>query len=245
LILYGICIGSESTYQAYAAAGLRQVHATSRVLESRDNDSIFPAYNELLDRAREHADLEALVLLHEDLEIRDAAFEDNVRAQFVDRDVAILGTIGGRGPRSVRWSQSREVYGRQPDAFYGPNDHGGGIVEVDIVDGCILVLSPWAVRNLRFDEERFHGFHAYDADICMQARAAGRLVKVIELDTFHHTKGGLGVADLGAIREHQRADDAFRRKWAIPRDPLPARLKRRYPSASRAISKLRRTLVPR
>lgn len=236
MILYGVCIGRDAKYEAYAAAGLRRIDASDRVLESRDNRSIFPAYNRFLDHAREERDLEALVLLHDDLEILDPAFEDKVRAHLAD-DVAILGTIGGRGPRSVRWSQARERYGRQPDAYYGANDHGGGEAEVDMVDGCILILSPWAVHNLRFDAERFDGFHAYDADICMQARAAGRKVMVIELDTFHHTKGGFG--DLEA---HRRADDIFRRKWGLPRDPMRVRLGRRYPVAARVVSAVRRAL---
>ena len=37
----------------------------------------------------------------------------------------------------------------------------------------MIVLSPWAVRNLSFDE-RVAGRHGYDVDICLQARAAGK-----------------------------------------------------------------------
>jgi GT2 family glycosyltransferase len=57
--------------------------------------------------------------------------------------------------------------------------------EVDTVDGLLLVLSPWAVRNLRFDESlgRFHG---YDLDFCLQARAAGRKVVTADLKIVHH-----------------------------------------------------------
>lgn len=47
---------------------------------------------------------------------------------------------------------------------------------MEMVDGCILVLSPWAVANLRFDEERYSGFHGYDADICFEARSQGKRV---------------------------------------------------------------------
>jgi hypothetical protein len=47
------------------------------------------------------------------------------------------------------------------------------------------VLSPWAVRGLRFDESlgRLHG---YDFDICMQARAAGRKVMTAPFRAVHH-----------------------------------------------------------
>ena len=42
-----------------------------------------------------------------------------------------------------------------------------------------MVLSPWAVRELRFDES-LGKLHGYDFDICMQARAAGK--KVVTAD---------------------------------------------------------------
>jgi hypothetical protein len=57
--------------------------------------------------------------------------------------------------------------------------------EVDVIDGFIMVLSPWAVRELRFDESlgRLHG---YDLDICMQARAAGKKVVTTDFRAIHH-----------------------------------------------------------
>jgi hypothetical protein len=72
-----------------------------------------------------------------------------------------------------------------------------------------MVLSPWAVRNLRFDAERFHGFHGYDVDFCLQARAAGRRVVTADFLVFHHTRGGIGDGvDFWA------ADAILRRKWS-------------------------------
>ncbi len=57
--------------------------------------------------------------------------------------------------------------------------------EVDTLDGFIMVLAPWSVRNLRFDESlgRFHG---YDLDFCLQVRAAGRKVLTADLKVVHH-----------------------------------------------------------
>jgi hypothetical protein len=80
--------------------------------------------------------------------------------------------------------------------------------QVDALDGLLLVLSPWAVRNLRCDTATFSGFHAYDVDLCFAARAAGRRVVTGGFGVFHHTKGGYG--DMAAW---QAADAAFRAKW--------------------------------
>jgi 2-polyprenyl-3-methyl-5-hydroxy-6-metoxy-1,4-benzoquinol methylase len=77
-----------------------------------------------------------------------------------------------------------------------------------MIDGLIMVLSPRAVQQLRFDEQTFTGFHGYDADICFQARRAGMRVVVDDLEVIHHTKGGYG--DPAAFLA---ADRAFRAKW--------------------------------
>src|SRR5436190_10029638 len=48
-----------------------------------------------------------------------------------------------------------------------------------------MVLSPWAVRELRFDES-LGDLHGYDFDICMQARAAGKKVVTADFRVVHH-----------------------------------------------------------
>ncbi len=48
-----------------------------------------------------------------------------------------------------------------------------------------MVLSPWAVRELRFDES-LGKLHGYDFDICMQARAAGKKVVTADFRAIHH-----------------------------------------------------------
>ena len=66
------------------------------------------------------------------------------------------------------------------------------------------------MRNLRFDEQTCTGFHGYDADICFQARAAGKRVVVDEIAVVHHTKGGYG--DMAA---YAACNAAFRAKWGL------------------------------
>lgn len=219
VIAYGICIGNEDKYQSFARTGLA-VHgaADAPIFESRDNDSIFTAYNEILDALAGERDLEALVLLHEDVELRDPDAEAKVRRVLSDPRVGVAGVIGGRQVRSLAWWDGQGV-GRCAETR-GIIDFGGRHGDVDCVDGLLLVLSPWAVRYLRFDADTFHGFHAYDLDICFQARARGRVVRTFDLDVFHHTKGGYGNS-----LAYMSADRAFRQKWAaeLALSPLRAR----------------------
>lgn len=234
MIHYGVCIGDEDRYQRCAGPGLARVAARSRVIESRGNKSIFRAYNQIIDRALQDPEMEALVLLHEDTELRDDAFESKVRAELADSEVAVLGVVGGRESPSSRWWEG-ERFGYAPDNHHPTgNDFGKGRHDVDQVDGLLLVLSRWAVENLRFDE-RFRGFHVYDADMCMQARAAGRIVRVVDIELFHHDKGSRG--DEAA---YHRMDSAYRRKWGLPLPPWKVRILRERPAAKRL-----RQLLPR
>lgn len=213
-LAFGFCIGPSGKYEKYAQPALDRFHPDATVYERRDQSSIFEAYNSILDEHLASGVDSPLILMHEDVEIR-GELTPALRRAFDDPDVAILGTIGGRGLRSVRWFRADERFGRAPDIVNGENLFSSGEHDVDTVDGLFMALSPWASTNLRFDETNFEGFHGYDADICMQARAAGKKVRVDNLDLFHHSKGGFGDA-----RSHRRTDDVFRKKWGIPTDPL-------------------------
>jgi hypothetical protein len=56
---------------------------------------------------------------------------------------------------------------------------------VDVIDGFVIVMSPWAVRKLRFDES-LGLLHGYDLDICLQAKAAGKKVVTTDFRAIHH-----------------------------------------------------------
>ncbi len=208
MFAFASVVASEEKFARCAAPGLQRVSEPDAVVaQYTDATSMTSAYNEILDAFAARDDLEALVLLHEDTEILDSEFCAKVRRRLAaDPEIAVIGVVGARGVRSLSWWEG-EGAGRVAETR-GLVDFGGGTDEVDTVDGLLLVLSPWAVRNLRFDDERFRGFHAYDADFCFSARAAGRKVVVDEIAVFHHTKGGYGDE-----QEFRRSDEVWRAKW--------------------------------
>lgn len=219
-IAIGLCIGPSGKYEQYAAPSIAAIHPEARIYERRDQRSIFEAYNSIIDEHRATRPNDPLVLIHEDVELRERL--DRIEDLLAEPDVAVVGTIGGRGVQSVRWFRAKEQFGRAPDTVNGENRHSDGEHDVDTVDGLFLALSPWATEHLRFDEDSFTGFHGYDADICMQARGAGKRVRVTNIDLFHHSKGGFGDA-----ASHRTVDDTFRRKWDVPLDPFLYRLRKR------------------
>jgi SAM-dependent methyltransferase len=212
VIAYATCVADPEKYETICLPGLRRVARPEDLLiEAEHDSSIFAAYNEVLDAVRERDDLEALVLLHEDTEVIDADFRERLHSHLAEPDVAVVGAVGARGIEGLSWWEG-ECFGRVLESR-GIVDFGGGTHDVDMVDGLVMALSPWAVRNLRFDDETYDGFDAYDVDLCAQARAAGKRVLVTELPIVHrHSRVGYERAssDGGSF---ERNDAVFRAKW--------------------------------
>jgi Glycosyltransferase like family len=180
VIVYGCCTDSwRDLVELGSASSDRPMMAVS------GHTSICVAYNKILDYYRGWSDLEALVLVHDDLEITDTFFEDKLRAALAE-DVAIVGVCGGPVDSSLAWWDAEGCIGHQATDS-GLIDFGPREGDVAIVDGSIMALSPWVVANLRFGD--YPGFHGYPA-ICRDARAAGRRVVVADIDTHHHTRVG-------------------------------------------------------
>lgn len=204
-IAYGCCVGSWDKFARYVAPRV----AGRRVVATAWHDGIVAAYNLILDAyAKERPD--AVVLLHDDLEITDPAFEEkvNVVVKTVP-DLALLGVAGGGG-QSLYWWEHDPVGHQRTDVM--DIDFGRRMGEVTLIEGSLMVLTPWAIKHLRFDP-RFADFHGYD-EIGMAARAAGMRVVVADIDTHHHNPMGYRSEASAAIC--RRANELYREKWKLP-----------------------------
>jgi hypothetical protein len=223
MIAFGCAITDPAVYERHAAVGIEAAReADSQVLAFRATSSIFRSYNLLLDKAAAQDDLEALVLVHQDTELVDPALCDKVRAELSDPEVGVVGAIGALGVRSIAWWEGAVTWA---SFIHRYGELGGGDLpgfawrredappfartgEVDVVDGFLLVLSPWAVRTLRFDES-LGQLHGYDVDFCLQVREAGRKVVTADLRAIHNHSLELVSDPEGWIEAHMR----LARKW--------------------------------
>ena len=199
MIAFASPITDPLAYERYAEPGIRLAsEPDSVVLANRQPGSIFRAYNGFCEAAARHDDLEALVLLHQDVELVEPDFCERVREALRDPQVAIVGCTGAVGVRSIAWWEGaitwaaythrhEEMGGGESSGFSWDDDPPvyGQTGEVDTVDGIVIVMSPWAVRELRFDES-LGQMHGYDLDICLQARAAGKKVVTADFRVVHH-----------------------------------------------------------
>lgn len=200
MIAFCSAVTSKDKYERFALPGIRLAAEPDSEIVARPNEgqTLSQGYNAILDELADREDIEAVVLLHHDLEIRNPDFVEVVRRCLEDPEVAIIGAAGAPRVRGLDWWEPGPVIG---DFEWSYEGNGGGTVAkdswtnfievtgvhpVEAVDGMILVLSAWAVRNLRFDERIDPSAHGYDIDICFQAAEAGRQVVVAGLGVTHH-----------------------------------------------------------
>jgi hypothetical protein len=200
LIAFGAAVTDPDAYRKYAERGIDLVREPdSQVYANVGAGSLFRNYNLILDLASECDELEALVLVHQDAQIVDPGFCAKLRAALEDPDVGVVGCVGAIGVRNIAWWEGSVTWG---SFIHRYQELGGGDIPafawdsdnvpptsrlgvVDTVDGFVLGLSPWTVRNVRFDESlgRLHG---YDFDYCLQVRSAGRKVVTADFKAIHH-----------------------------------------------------------
>jgi GT2 family glycosyltransferase len=177
------------------------------VIVKQNATSIAAAYNSILDSV-DHTlrNVEGVVLLHQDLEIRDESFISRARSRLNDPSIGLMGVIGARQIRSIAyWRGDVRGYVEEDARTL---DFGRGCQDVHAIDGMLMILAPPVFSALRFDESVARRFHGYDIDFSFQVRQSGLRVVVEDLPVVHHTKGGYGDR-----RAYLAANRAWRRKW--------------------------------
>lgn len=233
MISYGCVVGSEQRYRRWTLPGIRRAAQAAEPIEVRGANCIFEGCNEIIDRARERnpGDLEAIVIVHDDVEILDSGLEPKLRAAIAagEGSAGVVGVVGGSGVSDMGWWQCERPLGRV--RWLAPKGQGpfgsipgaglsvvgpGGEGPVDAVDGLLLALVGEGIERLRFDTSLGPGFHGYDADICRQALSAGLQVRVAPIDCVHHNDGMPSDAERSMwMQAHVR----FRRKWEAAAPP--------------------------
>lgn len=196
MIAFGCSVSEPEPYKRYAEPGIRlAAEPDSEIIPLAAVDTISRSYNLLIDTAVRHDDLEALVLVHPHTQIDDPDLCAKIREALSDPEVAVVGCAGATGVRTIAWWEGAVSAGHVTHAY---TDFGGGRLpgfswtatapapaEVETIEGFLMILSPWAVHNVRFDEELILG-HGYDVDYCRQVRAAGRKVVTVDLRVIEH-----------------------------------------------------------
>jgi Glycosyltransferase like family len=191
MIAFATAVSDRRTYTEVALPGIERVADPGALIVSRrGRGSVQRPYNEMMDVAAARDDLEALVLIHQDLELLDDSLPERVRRAFEEPDVGLLGVLGARLSKLHIWLTPERPFGYAigPNPRKLKNPHiSSGVHEVDILDGALIVAAPWVVRAIRFDERLSTHFHGYDIDISRRVAAHGGKIVCEDIPCRHHT----------------------------------------------------------
>lgn len=216
VIIVGTCVGGDgSKYRQVALPHIQGALEPADMVLARSGEvGIAQVYNYFIRKARDRPDCEALVLVHDDVEILDRNFRAKIIAAADEANVGVIGVVGGSELTSVEWYNARRKVGRVHETRFSI-DFGASRGDVDVVDGLLMAITPRAFRVLDFDEVACHAYHGYDLDYCLSARSAGFRVTVAPLDIMHRTKGGYGDAEAFSLTAA-----ALNLKWSAYIRPL-------------------------
>lgn len=214
VFVFGVCIDAQEVFDRHCLPAISAYGGSDATLLTSRDTPIAATYNAMLDACTGMPDVEAVVLLRENVEITDPDFVTKVRAAFAaDPRLAVLGPAhpGGAAPR---WRAPRraDAVGRREnrenrDGRDGRDGHGGDDGhegaenavgrDVDSVDGACLILRPGPAARLRFDDVTFTGPSGYDVDFCFRMRGQGHRVAVAPIAVVQHAVGAQGDGDDG------------------------------------------------
>lgn len=213
MLMFGTCVGYPDKWRKYALPGVQfNMDEPYRYVAQASVGHVAKTYQDILECARAMPDVEALVLLHDDLQIQDPKLASKIR-RAIAAGYDIVGLVGTTKLTSLYWWE----HGPSTWRGYAVDGRNGRTVvcgadgtedaRVASVDGMLFAMSRWAIDNVNFDPDLYNGIHGYVEHACMQARAVG----VTRIDAFHHSQGGYA----GGEEAFRRADEVFRKRWCV------------------------------
>lgn len=146
---------------------------------SQNKYSIFQAYNEGV----KHSLGEVLCFMHEDILYRSNGWGKIITDVFEDNTIGLVGFAGTHFLSSspFYWTDSPFISehnltndkGTVLECFKDDYYNSNGIADLVAVDGFCFFIKKKLFDTIRFDDNTYSGFHAYDMDICMQVLKAG------------------------------------------------------------------------
>lgn len=230
VFVIGVCVGPSDRFERICRPSLREWAPDALLVPLRNQPSIFAAYNAVLDVASEVADLDGVLLIHDDVQFVGDVL-GALRRTLAQRDVGLVGTVGGTGRCfGMSWF-SREIWrGDLPEERLAT--HGGEKCgDVDVIDGFLMALSAEVAHQLRYDLSDCKGFHRYDAELSSMVSSLGRRIVVHPLPALHVNEGGV-FGSRSSYTAWARSNLKWRLKWH-PIGPV-----------ARAVTRVRIRLMP-
>ena len=183
-----VCHHNPALFNQLKGSILNTIGANYEII-SIDNTlnkyNIFQAYNLGIDQSK----YDIICFVHEDIIFHTKDWGKKVVEHFKNPKVGIIGVAGSHYmPKmpGAHWSSGITSY--NVIHTIGEESHldswrYSGINELSeqavLLDGLWLCISKDVLKNIRFDDVTFSGFHCYDSDICLQIKRSQYEVRIV------------------------------------------------------------------
>ena len=190
---------------------------------SQNQYDLFRAYNAGVERARG----DILCFMHDDIRFHTTGWGMNVQQILSDKTIGLLGVFGSHFmPKApLYWWASPYISQYSINTDNGVQSlqehldfYQGNMAEVAVVDGVCMFMRADLFPEVRFDEEHYLGFHAYDMDISMQIQSKGLKVCVTKDVLLEHFWSEASMKNEQYAAMLDKNMNVFASKWA---DYLP------------------------
>lgn len=145
-----------------------------------------------------------LCFMHEDVVFHSQDWGQIVEHYLKMDYVGALGVAGGNvvagemdwrfyGFGVVHLIQGASTIEEQPQYYHfytPPVVRNSPLLQVALLDGVFICIRKNMFNQIKFDDSKFHDFHLYDSDICMQVNAVGKAVFVTRDILLEHKSMG-------------------------------------------------------
>jgi hypothetical protein len=166
------------------------------VNDSSYGNSIFRALNSGV----EQASYEHICFTHDDVQFHTNNWGNIVLNHLKKEGTGLIGIAGaptlGNIPSDWSFDVQFKFLRQKKKQKKEPNVEISGVfneensLQVVTLDGVFLCCHKSLFQTLRFDENRFSGFHSYDMDLCLQAHFSGYENRVINDVLIEHASMG-------------------------------------------------------
>lgn len=171
MFVFGVFVDSPEVFERHCLPGIAAHGGADATLITSGDLPVAATYNQMLDAAGDLGDVEAVVILRQDVTLADPGFREKVRAAFASDDTL---------------------------SVLLPADTRGGADPLAAADGACLVLHPRLLTRVRFDEA-LTGTHGHALDLCRRVRDAGERVSVASIAVAPHADAATASARSAAV----------------------------------------------
>jgi hypothetical protein len=175
---------SREKLEKYLVKSLSNQTAPFELLTIDNTKEDYISAPHILNKTAGKARFEFLMFVHQDVALGSETWLENAL-----KDMESLPNLGAAGVagKSEKGFAASVTHGNPP--FFTGDEKLTAPVEVQTLDGCLMIVPTKIFRKFSFDEKTIDGWYLYIADYCLELARRGYKNYVLPQQIYHESTG--------------------------------------------------------